>query len=137
MSQLSLDQKQLGVITFSSGNHGQAIALVGQLLGIKTVVVMPHKAPAIKRTATEKYGATVITCEPAQREEVARKSQTENGYTMVPPFDDLEIIAGQGTATLEFLEQVNGLDALLVPCGGGGLLSGSAIAAKGVLPTCK
>ena len=130
MSQLSDAQKRRGVITYSSGNHAQAVALVGQLLGIRTTVVMPHNAPATKRAATEGYGATVVGCEAAQREAAAHKLQEEQGGTIVPPFDHEEIVAGQGTATLEFMDEVGALDWLLVPVGGGGLISGSAIAAK-------
>ena len=137
MSQLSDEQKQRGVITYSSGNHAQAVALVGQLLGIKTTVVMPHNAPATKRAATEGYGATVVGCEAAQREAVAHKLLAEQGGTIVPPFDHEEIVAGQGTATLELLDQVGPLDWLLVPVGGGGLISGSAIAAKGASRGCR
>ncbi len=136
MAQLSNEQKKRGVVAYSSGNHAQAVAIVGKLLGVRTTVVMPNNAPATKRAATEEYGATVVPCEPAERMKVAERLQAEHGYTMVPPFDDEEIIAGQGTLTLEFLEQVKELDALLVPCGGGGLLSGSAIAAKGMAKNC-
>ncbi|MBA4150324.1 MAG: pyridoxal-phosphate dependent enzyme, partial [Verrucomicrobia bacterium] len=92
---------------------------------------------ATKRAATEGYGARVVGCEEGERMQVAEKLQSECGYTMVPPFDDEEVIAGQGTATLEFFEQVNELDAILAPCGGGGLLSGTAIAAKGCSTKCK
>ncbi|MFN7139602.1 MAG: pyridoxal-phosphate dependent enzyme [Limisphaerales bacterium] len=137
MSQLSDEQKARGVITYSSGNHAQAVAIVGKALGIKTVVVMPNNAPQTKRAATEEYGAQVVGCEASERMKVAEALQRECGYTMVPPFDDEEIVAGQGTATLEFFEQVGELDALLVPCGGGGLLSGSAIAAKGISGKCR
>ena len=137
MSQLSADEKKRGVITYSSGNHAQAVAIVGKLLGIKTVVVMPHNAPAIKRTATEQYGAVVIGCDASERLHIAEQQQREHGYTMVPPFDDERIIAGQGTATIELFEEVDGVDMLLVPCGGGGLLSGSAIAAKSLSPSCR
>lgn len=137
MSQLSPEQKARGVITYSSGNHAQAVAIVGQLLGIKTTVVMPHDAPATKRAATEGYGATVVGCEARERMLVAEKLQAESGFTMVPPFDDEEIIAGQGTATLEFFEQVPDLDTIMAPCGGGGLLSGTAVAAKGCSAKCE
>lgn len=139
MSQLSAEQQARGVITYSSGNHAQAVALVGQLLKIKTVVVMPNNAPATKRAATEEYGATVVAYDPAQtsREDLAQALQQQHGYTLIPPFDHLDIIAGQGTAALELLQEVGALDMLLVPCGGGGLLSGSAIAAKGMYPACQ
>lgn len=136
---LSDAERARGVLTFSSGNHGQAVALVGRLLGVETTVVMPIDAPALKRAATEGYGARVVLNDPAatSREEVARELQARHGYTIVPPFDHPAVIAGQGTAALELLESAGPLDMLLVPCGGGGLLSGSAIAAKGVAPGCR
>ena len=137
MSQLTDEQRRRGVITFSSGNHGQAVALVGQTLGIKTVVVMPHNAPETKRVATAEYGAEIVACQPAERETIARRYQAERGLTLIPPYNDEDIIAGQGTTALEFLEQVQSLDTLLVPTGGGGLLSGCAIAAKGISKTCR
>jgi len=136
MSRLSEDERRRGVITFSSGNHAQAVALVGKLLGIQTAVVMPQDAPVIKREATQAYGATVILYDPQKRsrEAIAKDLQRQHGYTMIPPFDHLDVLTGQGTSALELGEQVNGLDMLLVPCGGGGLLSGCAIAAKGMHP---
>ena len=139
ISQLTDQQKDSGVITYSSGNHAQAVALVGQLLGVKTTVVMPNNAPRVKRAATEMYGATVIEYDPekATREEIADLLRAEHGYTIIPPFDHTDIIAGQGTAALELFEELKTLDMLLVPCGGGGLLSGSAIAAKGMEPNCR
>jgi threonine dehydratase len=139
ISRLSEEQRSRGVITYSSGNHAQAVALVGKLLNIRTVVVMPSNAPATKRAATEEYGAEVIEydSEEISREEVARNLEVQHGYTMIPPFDHLDVIAGQGTAALEMVEELGHLDMLLVPCGGGGLLSGSAIAAKGVNPRCR
>jgi threonine dehydratase len=139
ISQLSAADKARGVITYSSGNHAQAVALVGRMLDIRTTVVMPDNAPATKRAATLGYGATIVTYDPEQsaRDEIAKALQEKHGYTLIPPFDHEEVIAGQGTAALEMFEQVGKLDALLVPCGGGGLLSGSAIAAKGVSPHCR
>jgi threonine dehydratase len=139
MSQLTEGQKKRGVITYSSGNHAQATALVGRLLGIRTVVVMPGNAPAIKREATEAYGATVVEYDPEEttREEVCRDLETKHGHTLVPPYDHINIVAGQGTAAKELLDEVATLDMLLAPCGGGGLLSGSAVAAKGMSPTCR
>jgi threonine dehydratase len=138
MSRLSEDEGRQGVITFSSGNHAQAVALVGKLLGIKTTVVMPQDAPVIKREATKAYGAAVILYDPQERsrETIARELQEKHGYTMIPPFDHLDVLTGQGTSALELGEQVNGFDMLFVPCGGGGLLSGCAIAAKGMNPGC-
>ncbi|MFZ0243964.1 MAG: threo-3-hydroxy-L-aspartate ammonia-lyase [Desulfobacterales bacterium] len=139
VSRLSPEEKARGVVTFSSGNHAQAMALVGRLLKVATTVVMPADAPAIKRAATEAYGATVIDYDPqtGSREEIARGLETEHGLTMIPPFDHEDVIAGQGTAALEMIRRQSPLDALLVPCGGGGLLSGSAVAAKGVNPACR
>ncbi len=139
ISQLSDLEKSKGVITYSSGNHAQAVALVGKILGIKTTVVMPNNAPIIKKKATEGYGASIIEYDPQKdtREEIARKIQEINGYTLIPPFDHPDIVAGQGTAALELFEEIKNIDMLLVPCGGGGLLSGSAIAAKGMRPDCK
>jgi len=139
ISQLSEKQRSRGVITYSSGNHAQAVALVGKLLNIRTVVVMPGNAPATKRAATEEYGAEVIEydSEDTSREAVARNLQLQHGYTMIPPFDHLDVIAGQGTAALEMIEELGRLDILLVPCGGGGLLSGSAVAVKGMNPRCR
>ena len=139
MSRLSDADKARGVITYSSGNHAQAIALVGTLLGIRTTVVMPNDAPTIKRVATEEYGASVFGYDPqkATREAIAKTLAAEHGYTIIPPFDHIDIVAGQGTAALELFEELSTLDMLLVPCGGGGLLSGSAIASKGMDPSCQ
>lgn len=138
VSQLSDQQKARGVLTFSSGNHAQAVALVGKLMGIRTTVVMPNNAPAAKRIATEAYGATVVEHDPEKtnREEVAERLQDEHGFIMIPPYDHADVIAGQGTAALEMFESVPDMDTLLVPCGGGGLLSGSAVAGKGFNPNC-
>ena len=139
MSQLTAEQKKGGVITHSSGNHAQAVALVGRLLGIQTTVVMPDNAPAVKRTATEQYGATVIDYDPAKttREKISANILKEHDYTLVPPYDHIDIVAGQGTAALELFDQAKNLDLLLVPCGGGGLLSGSAITARGMNSGCR
>ena len=139
ISQLSKAEKARGVITYSSGNHAQAVALVGQMLNIRTTIVMPNNAPKIKRTATEEYGAAIVEYDPEKttREAVAKDLEINNDYTMIPPFDHLDVIAGQGTAALEMLEELGNLDMLLVPCGGGGLLSGSAISAKGISPNCR
>jgi threonine dehydratase len=137
LSQLSEEQKRRGVVAFSSGNHAQAVARVGQLLGVKTTVVMPHTAPVTKRQAAEGYGATVVGCEARDREAVAARLQQEQGSVFVPPFDHPDIIAGQGTTTVEFLEQAGPFDALLAPVGGGGLISGTALAAKHLCPSCR
>jgi threo-3-hydroxy-L-aspartate ammonia-lyase len=139
ISQLSEEERERGIITYSSGNHAQAVALVAKLLKIQAIVVMPGDAPTTKRAATEEYGAQVIGYDPetSSREAVARELQAQHGYTMIPPFDHLDVIAGQGTAALEMMEELGHLDVLLVPCGGGGLLSGSAIAAKGMHSGCR
>ena len=139
MSKLTDAQKAKGVITHSSGNHAQATALVGKLLGISTTVVMPNDAPKTKRAATEAYGARVVEYDPEEttREEIAQMLQTKHDYILIPPFDHKDVIAGQGTAALELVEEVKTLNLLLVPCGGGGLLSGCAIAAKGMDAACK
>lgn len=138
ISRLPDDQRARGVITYSSGNHAQAVALVGRLLGIKTTIVMPADAPATKKAATRDYGAEIVEYDPqtADRQEIAEGLQAEHGFTMIPPFEHEEVIAGQGTAALELIETVGALDMLLVPCGGGGLLSGSAIAARALSPGC-
>jgi threonine dehydratase len=130
--------KEHGVVAFSSGNHAQAVALAGKILGIKTVIVMPQDAPKVKLEATRGYGAEVVHYGKGEgREELAARLSRERGLTLVPPFDHAHIIAGQGTAGKELLEDAKALDALLVPCGGGGLLSGCAIAAKHLAPGCR
>jgi threonine dehydratase len=139
MARLAEEDRRRGVITHSSGNHAQAIALVGRLLDIQTTIVMPTDAPATKRAATEAYGATVVEYDPAKttREKISRDLAERHAYKLIPPYDHIDIVAGQGTAALELLEEVKSLDMLLVPCGGGGLLSGSAIAAKNMVPECR
>jgi threonine dehydratase len=138
LSQLGDDAKKRGVVAFSSGNHAQAIALSGKLLGIKTVIVMPHDAPKVKLDATRGYGAEVVQyIKHEDRETLATKLASERGLTLIPPFDHPHIIAGQGTAAKELIEDTGALDLLLVPCGGGGLLSGSSIAAKHLAPECR
>ncbi len=131
--------RQRGVVTFSSGNHAQAVALAGRLLDTPTTIVMPADAPLIKRRATEGYGAEVIAYDPRRdsREQLAREVQAHRGGILIPPYDHPDVIAGQGTAALELHDQAGDLDVLLVPCGGGGLLSGSALAARGVMPGCR
>jgi threonine dehydratase len=139
ISQLTEAEKARGVVAFSSGNHAQAVALVGKMLNIKTTVLMPDNAPKTKLEAAKEYGATVLQYDPKteSREKIAKELVENNGYTLIPPFDHLEIISGQGTAVMEMLEETGSLDKLLVPCGGGGLLSGSAISAKGLFPNCR
>ena len=139
LSQLSATQKQRGVITYSSGNHAQAIALSGKLLDIPTTIVMPTNAPEVKLAATRGYGAEVILYEPSEinREELARKLAQEKNLTIIPPYDHRDVIAGQGTVAKELIETVGQLDILLVCCGGGGLISGCAIATKNLIPNCQ
>ena len=139
LSQLSEEQKQKGVLTFSSGNHAQGIALAGQLLKIPTTIAMPDDAPSVKLAATRGYGAEVILYNRKQtnREELAQSLVTERGSVIIPPYDHPHIVAGQGTAAKELVEEVGELDLLLVCCGGGGLLSGCAIATKAVFPNCR
>ena len=138
ISRLSPEAAARGVITFSSGNHAQAVALAGRLLGIKTIVVMPSDAPSVKLAATKKYGANVVTYDRStmKRESLTDQLIAEHGYTLVPPFNHPDVIAGQGTAARELIDEVFSLDALLVPCGGGGLLSGCAVYARHALPKC-
>lgn len=139
ISQLSQAEKEKGIIAFSSGNHAQAVALVGKMLGIKTTIIMPNNAPQIKLTATKGYGAEVIIFDPTTqvREEISAEIKQKHGYSLIAPFDNNHVIAGQATAALELCEEINGLNKLLVPCGGGGLLSGSAIATKSLQPDCE
>jgi threonine ammonia-lyase medium form len=131
ISQLSGEQRSRGVVTFSSGNHAQAVALVAQLLNMPAVIVMPHDAPEIKLNATRGYGAEVVLYDRVEqkREAIAKQIAEERGMALVPPFDHPYIIAGQGTTALEFMTDVPDLDVLIVPIGGGGLISGCSIAA--------
>lgn len=135
---LSLDDeaRRLGVVTHSSGNHGQALARAGQIAGVPVCVIMPRTAPAVKLKATAAFGAQVILCEPTQaaREAAVAREIADHGYELVHPFDDWRVIAGQGTAALELLEQAGPLDVVLTPIGGGGLASGTAIAVKAISP---
>jgi threo-3-hydroxy-L-aspartate ammonia-lyase len=139
LSRLDADARRRGVVTFSSGNHAQAIALAGQVLDIPRVIVMPSDAPAVKRIATEGYGGEVILYDrdKEDREAIGRRLASERGLTLIPPYDHPHIIAGQGTAARELIEDVGALDLLFVPCGGGGLLSGSAIAANAMEANCR
>jgi len=138
LSQLKNPERERGVIAFSSGNHAQAVALAGKILGISTTIVMPADAPRVKLDATRGYGGNVVTYQPGEdREEKTKKIALQRSLTLIPPFDHPHIVAGQGTAAKELIEDAGPLDALLVPCGGGGLLSGCAIAARHLLPDCK
>ncbi|MGL5083685.1 MAG: threo-3-hydroxy-L-aspartate ammonia-lyase [Microcoleaceae cyanobacterium] len=139
LSQLSNDQKQQGILTFSSGNHAQAIALAGQILGVPATIVMPADAPQVKRIATAGYGAEILLYERSEiaREALGQQIATERGLTIIPPYDHRDVIAGQGTTAVELIQEVGPLDLLLVCCGGGGLLSGCAIATCHLCPTCQ
>ncbi|MFZ9182922.1 MAG: threo-3-hydroxy-L-aspartate ammonia-lyase [Hylemonella sp.] len=139
LSRFDAGQRQAGVITFSSGNHAQAIALSARLLGMPAVIVMPLDAPQAKLSATRAYGAEVVLYDrfTQDREELTRKLSAERGLTLIPPYDHPDVIAGQGTAAMELFEQVGELDLLLVPLGGGGLLAGSALAAHAMSPACR
>ena len=139
LSQLTEAERKRGVITYSSGNHAQAIALAGRILGAPATIVMPRDAPQVKVDGTRGYGGEVITYDKHEttREALAKQVAAERGLTVIPPYDHCEVIAGQGTAARELLEEVGPLDVLLVPCGGGGFLSGSAIAVDALSPNCR
>lgn len=145
MSRLTPDQRQRGVITYSSGNHAQGIAYAAARLGVAAVIVMPANAPRVKLDRTRAFlagapeGSEVIEYDPCeqQREILGRRLAEERGLTLIPPYDHTDVIAGQGTAALELFEEVGELDQLFVCCGGGGLLSGSSVAAKAVCPGCE
>ena len=139
ISQLGPEESRRGVVTYSSGNHAQAVALVCRLRDTQATVVMPSDAPVAKRSAVQGYGATIVTYDPAveKREVVAERVRAERQPVLVPPFDHPHVIAGQGTAALELIAEVGELDLLLVPCGGGGLISGSALVVRERLPRCR
>ena len=139
LSQLSPGQKKKGVVAFSSGNHAQAVALSGKLLGVPATIVMPTDAPKVKLEATRGYGAELVMYNASNedRQKIAEKLAAERGLTVIPPFDHPHILAGQGTAAKELIEETGPLDILMVPCGGGGLLSGCSIAAKHLSPKCR
>ena len=139
LSRFDARQRQAGVVTFSSGNHAQAIALSASLLGMPATIVMPNDAPAMKVAATRGYGGKVVLYDryTEDREAIGRKLAEEQGLTLIPPYDHPDVIAGQGTAAKELFEEVGELDALFVCLGGGGLLSGSALAARALSPKCR
>jgi threo-3-hydroxy-L-aspartate ammonia-lyase len=140
LAKLDADARRRGVVAFSSGNHAQAVALAGRLLGVPATIVMPADAPAVKVAATREYGAEVIFYDRAagqSREAVAERVSKEKGATVIPPFDHPDVVAGQGTAAKELLEEVGGLDYLFVCCGGAGLLSGCAVAASHLSPATR
>lgn len=136
LSNLAPDQKRKGVVAYSSGNHAQAVALAARELEIPAVIVMPRDAPAVKAEATRGYGAEVVLYdrETESREAIAATLAEKRGLAVVPPFNHPHVVAGQGTAAKELIEDAGPLDYLLVPCGGGGLLSGSAISANHLSP---
>jgi threonine dehydratase len=139
VSRLTPQERSRGVLSYSSGNHAQATALACRLLGAQATIVMPENAPAAKRRATEGYGARIVAYDPARekREEVAERLRREGDPVLIPPYDHADVIAGQGTAAQELFEQAGPLELLLVCCGGGGLLSGSALAARALAPGCR
>ncbi|HVZ46587.1 MAG TPA: threo-3-hydroxy-L-aspartate ammonia-lyase [Ramlibacter sp.] len=139
LARFTPEQKRRGVLAFSSGNHAQAIALAARLQEVPAAIVMPHDAPAAKMAATRGYGAEVIVYDryKEDREVLAKRLAQERGMTLIPPFDHPDVIAGQGTAAKELFEETGPLDYLFVPTGGGGLVSGSALAAQALAPQCK
>jgi threonine dehydratase len=139
LARFSPEQRRAGVVAFSSGNHAQAIALSARLLDMPATIIMPEDAPAAKVAATRGYGATVVTYDryTQDREEIGRALAERDGLTLIPPYDHADVIAGQGTAAKELFDEVGPLDAFFVCLGGGGLLSGSALATRALSPGCK
>jgi threo-3-hydroxy-L-aspartate ammonia-lyase len=139
VAKLSGDERARGILTHSSGNHAQAVALACRLLGATATVVMPQDAPEAKRRATAGYGARIVSYDPAKetREVLSERIRAETGMVLIPPYDHADVIAGQGTAAKELFEEAGELDLILTPCGGGGLLSGSALVARRVAPRCR
>ncbi len=139
LSRFDAAQRRAGAIAFSSGNHAQAVALSARLLGMPAVIVMPNDAPAAKLAATRGYGAEVVLYDrfTEDREALTQRLAGERGMTLIPPYDHPDVIAGQGTAVKELIEEVGELDALYVCLGGGGLTAGSALSARALSPHCK
>ena len=139
LSRFTPEQKANGVVAFSSGNHAQAIALAATTLGIKSVIVMPSDAPKMKVAATKGYGGEVIFYDryKEDREAISQQIMRKRKMTLIPPFDNPEVMAGQGTVAKELIDEVKQLDILITPIGGGGLISGCATATKTLLPQCK
>ena len=139
LSNLSAEQRARGVVAFSSGNHAQAVALAGQLLGIPRVIVMPSDSPQVKLDATADYGAEIVRYdrEREDREAIGRALSDARGLAVIPPYDYADVIAGAGTAARELITEVGPLDVIMVPCGGGGLLSGTALSAAALAPGCR
>ncbi|PMS35741.1 threonine dehydratase [Trinickia symbiotica] len=138
LSKFDEGQRRRGVVSFSSGNHAQAVALSARLLGMPATIVMPHDAPAVKVAATKGYGGNVVIYDRYKddREQIGRELADKHGLTLIPPYDHPDVIAGQGTAAKELFEEVGPLDAFFVPLGGGGLLSGSALSTRALSPDC-
>ncbi|MEN5083863.1 threo-3-hydroxy-L-aspartate ammonia-lyase [Bosea sp. TWI1241] len=136
---LSAEQRRRGVLSFSSGNHAQAIAYAGRLLGTPTTIIMPEDAPAAKVEATQNYGAEVVRYDrySQDRQELADRLASARGLTVIPPYDHADVIAGQGTATLELIQDAGQFDVILACVGGGGLLAGTLLAAKALNPGCR
>ncbi|RKP46934.1 threo-3-hydroxy-L-aspartate ammonia-lyase [Trinickia fusca] len=139
LSKFDEAQRKAGVVTFSSGNHAQAIALSAKLLNMPATIVMPHDAPAAKVAATKGYGGNVVIYDRYKddREQIGRDLAEKHGLTLIPPYDHPDVLAGQGTAAAELFEEVGPLDALFVPLGGGGLLSGSALSTRELSPNAQ
>lgn len=139
LSCLDGQQRKAGVVAYSSGNHAQAVALAGRMLGVPATIVMPEDAPAAKIAATKEYGGTVVLYDRYRedREAIGRRIAEEQGLALIPPYDHPDVIAGQGTAAQELFDEVGPLDQLFVPLGGGGLLSGSLLAARALSPHCR
>jgi len=138
LAQFDAAQKKAGVVAYSSGNHAQAVALAARILGIPATIIMPTDAPAAKVAATKGYGARVVTYDryTEDREEIGRTLAEKDGLTLIPPYNHPHVIAGQGTAAKELIDEAGPLDMLFAPVGGGGLLSGSALAARELSPAC-
>ena len=136
LSRFDAEQRRNGVVAFSSGNHAQAIALSARMLGIPATIVMPQDAPAAKMAATRGYGGKVVTYDryTEDREQIGRDLAARHGLTLIPPYDHPDVIAGQGTAAKELFDEVGPLDAVFTPLGGGGLLSGTALATRALSP---
>lgn len=139
LARFTPEQRKAGVVAFSSGNHAQAIALSARLLGVPATIVMPHDAPAAKVAATKGYGAQVVIYDryKEDREQIGRELAAKHGLTLIPPYDHPDVIAGQGTAAKELFEEVGGLDFVFAPLGGGGLLSGTALATRALSPSAR
>ena len=139
LSKFNPEQRKAGVVAFSSGNHAQAIALSAKLLGIPATIVMPHDAPTAKVAATKGYGGNVVIYDryTEDREQIGRNLAEKHGLTLIPPYDHPDVLCGQGTAAKELFEEVGPLDAFFVPLGGGGLLSGCALATRALAPDCR